>query len=256
MSDAPHDPRSDRDLGMDRVITRRDFLDGVALAIGTAAFAGKASAITTFAQDKPGYNPPTLTGMRGSHDGSYDYAHALRDGAANYLRSAGPVTNTRETVDLVVVGGGISGLSAAYFFRAKNPNARILILDNHDDFGGHAKRNEFRPQGHLFITNGGTAGIESPFDYSEQARGLLSELGIDPPTLEANSAKISDRTAFQGLQNSLFFDKETFGQDRLVVGVPGGRGGRGRGAATAGGWKEFLAQTPLSPQAQADIVRL
>jgi spermidine dehydrogenase len=242
----------DRELGMNRPITRRDFLDGVAVAAGGASLLSeKAAAATVFAQDRPGYNPPTLVGMRGSHDGSYDYAHALRDG-----KSVGTPAETGETYDLVVVGGGISGLAAAYFYRARtNSSAKILILDNHDDFGGHAKRNEFRPGGRLFITNGGTLGIESPFDYSNQARGLLSQLGIDPVALEEKSEKITDRTALQGLQNGFFFDKETFGADRLVVGLPGGR----RGAASPGAgatWKEFLAKTPLSDQAQADIARL
>ncbi len=243
----------DRELGMDRPITRRDFLDGVAVAVGGAGvLAGNAAAATAFAQDRPGYDPPTLTGMRGSHDGSYSYAHALRDG--NFWKTAGPPIDTRESYDLVVVGGGISGLAAAYFYRTKtNAAARILIIDNHDDFGGHAKRNEFRPGGRLLITNGGTLSIESPFDYSPEARGLLSELGIDPVVLEENSEKITDRSALQGLQNGFFFDRETFGTDRLVVGMPGGR----RGAAVTGTtWKEFLAKTPLSEQAQADIVRL
>ncbi len=241
---------SDRELGMDRPITRRDFLDGVAVAIGGASLlAEQARAATVFPQDRPGYDPPTLVGMRGSHDGSYDYAHALRDG-----KPVGTPVDTGETYDLVVVGGGISGLAAAYFYRARtNASAKILILDNHDDFGGHAKRNEFRPGGRLFITNGGTLSIESPFDYSKEARGLLSELGIDPVTLEEKSEKITDRTALQGLQNAVFFDKETFGTDRLVVGMPGGRRG---GAAASLTWKEFLAKTPLSEQAQADIARL
>ena len=144
----------DRELGMDRPITRRDFLDGVAVAIGGASLlASHAGAATVFPQDRPGYDPPTLTGMRGSHEGSYDYAHALRDG--NAFRDAATPTDTRETYDLVIVGGGISGLAAAYFYRARNASAKILILDNHDDFGGHAKRNEFRPGGRLLITNGG-----------------------------------------------------------------------------------------------------
>ncbi|MGP0070489.1 MAG: NAD(P)-binding protein [Bryobacteraceae bacterium] len=244
-------PQRDRELGMDRPITRRDFIDGVAVAIGSASLLSQsADAATVFPQDRPGYDPTTLTGMRGSHDGSYDYAHALRDGRV--FKNAAPPAHTGETYDLVVVGGGISGLAAAYFYRATNPAAKILILDNHDDFGGHAKRNEFRPNGRLFISNGGTLSIESPFDYSREARGLLTELGIDPVALVAKSEKITDRSALAGLQNGVFFDKETFGTDRLVVGLPGGR----RGGAGGGSLKEFLAKTPLSEQARADIVRL
>ncbi len=250
MSDKNEDLQRDRDLGIDRAITRRDFIDGVAVAIGSAALLNeRAQAAERFPQDQPGYNPATFTGMRGSHDGSYDYAHALRDGKA--LKNSSAPVNTREVYDLVVVGGGISGLAAAWFFRARIPSAKILILDNHDDFGGHAKRNEFRPGGRLLIANGGTQSIESPFDYSKEALGLMKELGIDPVALQAASAKISGRTAFQGLQIGVFFDKETFGTDRLVVGAPGGRGG-----AASLSWKEFLAKTPLSPEAQADIVRM
>ncbi|HTW67831.1 MAG TPA: NAD(P)-binding protein [Bryobacteraceae bacterium] len=246
------DPQRDRELGMDRPITRRDFLDGVAVAAGAAGLlAGNASAATAFPQDRPGYDPPVLTGMRGSHEGSYTYAHALRDGKV-FDHAAAPI-DTQETYDLVVVGGGISGLAAAYFFRARtHPSAKILILDNHDDFGGHAKRNEFRPGGRLFLCNGGTLSIESPFDYSKEARGLLTELGIDPVTLEAKSEMITDRTALHGLQNAFFFDKETFGTERLVVGMPGGQ----RDTAAGPAWKDFLARTPLSEKAQADIARL
>ena len=192
--------------------------------------------------------------MRGGHDGSYEVAHALRDGT--FWKTAGTPVNTRETYDLVVVGGGISGLAAAYFYRKHNPSARILIVDNHDDFGGHAKRNEFRPRGGLLLTNGGTMSIESPFDYSDVARGLLTELGIDPVKLEAESSKLADRTAFHGLQQATFFDKETFGEDRLVIGTPAG-GGRGRGGdGPAMSWSEWLSKTPFSAKAREDIRRL
>src|SRR5262245_40190473 len=129
-----------------------------------------------FAQDPSSYYPPALTGLRGSHDGSWELAHALRDGTL--WQQAGVVTDTRETYDLIVVGGGISGLAAAYFFRQRAGSAaKILILDNHDDFGGHAKRNEFRPGGRLLIANGGTAGISSPFPYSAEALGLMQAIG-------------------------------------------------------------------------------
>ncbi len=254
--DDDHDPAGDRELGMDQAITRRDFLNGMAIAVGGAM----ASAWTGFdarllaqraAQDAPGYYPPALTGMRGSHDGSFDVAHALRDGA--FWKKAGQPVDTRETYDLVIVGAGISGLAAAHFFRARfGRAARILILDNHDDVGGHAKRNEFRPGGQLWIANGGTAGISSPFPYSREARGLMKELGIDPAALSDKARQAPRPVAFEGLQSAVFFDKETFGEDRLVVGMPGG----GRRAGASSSWADFVARTPLSPEARRDIVRL
>ncbi len=252
---------SDRDLGMDRPIARRDFLNGIAIGVGGALSARMLAGIpgidamlaaAGLSQDSAGYYPPALTGMRGSHDGSYDVSHALKDG--RFWATAGQPVATGETYDLVVVGGGISGLAAAYFYRARVPSARILILDNHDDFGGHAKRNEFRPGGRLWIANGGTAGIESPFPFSKEALNLMLALGIDPVALSAEAGRAADRSVFQGLQNATFFDKETFGADRLVVGTPGR--GRGRSGAPAQTWEEFLAKTPLSPEAQKDIARL
>jgi spermidine dehydrogenase len=260
-------PARDRELGMDRPITRRDFLNGVAAGAGGVAagslfpgFARAARPTSNFSQDAPGYYPPALTGMRGSHDGSFATAHALRDG--KFWKMAGAPIDTRETYDLVVVGGGLSGLAAAYFYRAKNPAARILILDNHDDFGGHAKRNEFRCAGRLMLANGGTWAIESPFPYSREARGLMAELGIDPPRLET---KCHDRSAYHDLGAGCFFDRETFGVDRLVTGmpplVPASTSAASPGISSAqarhlSSWTEFLAKTPLSAEARRDIARI
>lgn len=247
----------DHELGMHRAITRRDFLNGIAVGAG-ATLAGawlpglaQAAEAARFAQDLTGYNPPALTGMRGSHPGSFDVAHALRDG--NFWQTAGKPIDTRENYDLIVVGAGMSGLAAAYFYRKQaGPSARILIIDNHDDFGGHAKRNEFRPGGRLLLANGGTVAIESPFPYSPQARGLLTELGIDPPALEKKGV---DREVYRGLGGSYFFDKETFGVDRLVTGLPGGSFGA-PSASSSKAWPEFLAKTPFSADAQRDIARI
>ena len=248
---------SDRELGMDRPITRRDFLNGVAIGVGGTlasawlpglAFGDQASLMA--AQDAPGYYPPALTGMRGSHPGSFEVAHSLRDGT--FWDTAGKPIETGEKYDLVVVGGGFSGLAAAYFYRKHaGASARILILDNHDDFGGHAKRNEFRPGGRLLLTNGGTWAIESPFPYSKEAAGLMAELGIDPPALEQ---KCADRDVYKGLGSACFFDKETFGTDRLVTGAPLGFHEAERSEGNP--WKDFLAKTPLSPEAQRDIARI
>jgi len=250
--------KNDRDLGMNRAIPRRDFLNGVSIAVGSTVMNGGfpglewiAEAVEEqFPQDKAGYYPPTLTGMRGSHDGSFEAAHLLRDG--DFWKNNRQPTSTGETFDLVVVGGGISGLAAAYFYRKKDPAARILVLDNHDDFGGHAKRNEFHHRERMLLANGGTVSIESPFPYSKEAHGLLSELGIDPAALEA---KCLDREVYKGLKPSVFFNKETFGTDRLVVGTPAGRFAS-PGAASAASWTEFVAKTPLPEAVQRDIVRV
>ncbi|MGC2475444.1 MAG: FAD/NAD(P)-binding protein [Candidatus Sulfotelmatobacter sp.] len=230
-------------------ITRRDFLNGVAIGTGAIVTSGwmpellRAAESELSAQDRPGYYPPALTGMRGSHPGSFETAHAVRDHAYSITN---PV-DTGEKYDLVVVGGGISGLAAAYFHRKHaGAKSRILILDNHDDFGGHAKRNEFRPGGRLLLANGGTVAIESPFAYSPEAHGLLTELGIDPPALEA---KCTDRSVYKGLKSAYFFDKETFGAERLAAGIPGP-------TSEAKDWADFLAKTPLSAAAQRDIVRI
>jgi len=245
----------DRALGMHRHITRRDFLNGMAVGMGGALanpwIGGLLSAqtLTASAQDRRGYYPPTLNGMRGSHPGAFEVAHSLRDGT--FWEKAGKPVETGEEYDLVVIGGGIGGLAAAYFYRKQaGPSVRILILDNHDDFGGHAKRNEFHLGGRMLLTNGGTVSIESPFPYSKEARGLLAELGIDPPALQK---KYENNHASGGLGFGYFFAKETFGTERLVTNAPGGSYGR-QGAS--GKWAEFLARTPLSAQAQQDIVRI
>ena len=252
-NDKDYNRARDRELGMDRDITRRDFLNGMAIGAGgvlaSAWLPGMLDAQTAATgQDALGYYPPTLTGMRGSHPGSFETAHAVRDG--DFWEKAGKPVDTGENYDLIVVGGGISGLAAAYFYRKQTPSVRILILDNHDDFGGHAKRNEFRPGGRLLLTNGGTVAIESPFPYSKQARELIAELGIDPPAFQK---EYTDRDAYQGMGFAYFFDKETFEAERLVTGAPSGSG---RGRTAGGKWADFLAKTPLSAEAQKDIVRI
>jgi spermidine dehydrogenase len=221
-------------------VERRDFLNGVALAV-PAAFLSPLDLLGQGAADAEAY-PPALTGMRGSHDGSWEIAHALRSGQRF---EAGRGADTGERYDLVVVGGGLSGLSAAHFFREKaGPEARVLVLDNHDDFGGHAKRNEFRVGERLLLVNGGVLEIESASRYRGEAARLLRVLGIDTARGKTASAAAAAVFESRGMGAGVFFDKETFGVDRLVA----GRGERP--------WPVFLAETPLSEGARRDIARL
>jgi spermidine dehydrogenase len=246
----------DRDLGLDRKITRRDFLDGVALTLGAALIPPSLWAATEDAPEKAkGYYPPALTGLRGSHPGSFEVAHGLRDGAA--WNEGGQPIDTKETYDLVIVGGGISGLAAAHFFRkSAGPNARILIIENHDDFGGHAKRNEFSVANRTLLGYGGTYSIESPAPYSKVAKALVTELGIDV----SSYPKFVNKTLYRslGLEQKVFFDKETFGSDKLV-GNPAAIFGSESGNLSAertDAWKQFIADAPIAEQSRHDLFRL
>jgi len=248
------DPR-DRELGMYRKITRRDFINGVAVTAGAAIMPWHLAASTSERQNSVGYYPPALTGMRGSHPGSFDAAHAHRDGT--FWDSAGKPEDTGESYDLIIVGGGISGLTAAHFFRkAVGNNARILILENHDDFGGHAKRNEFRIGNSFRLGFGGTFSIESPAPYSAVAKGVIEELGIDV----ASYPKYVDKNVYRslGLRPKIFFDKETFGADKLVINFNPRAGGESEDSGTESPklLKQFLADAPISEQAKRDLLSL
>lgn len=234
----------DSRLGLDRAITRRDFLDGVALAVGGAIVGPHLSPTLLHAaaplQAAAPY-PPALTGLRGSHVGSFEAFHALKDG--QYWASAPTPTDSGEEYDLIVVGAGISGLAAAHYFRKQRPDARILILDNHDDFGGHAKRNEFMHDGRLHIGYGGTQSIDSPAPYSGVARALIEELGID---VRRYLTEYLDRDLYSGLEleSGFFFDRERYGADRLL------KVDRRRPSDA------FIAAAPVSAATKRDLRRL
>jgi spermidine dehydrogenase len=228
----------DRRLGMDRSITRRDFLNGVGLGVAGSMLAPEL--VRAFEQEfaperAADYYPPTRAGMRGAHAGSFEVAHQLRDRKTWDLSGA---VNTGESYDLVIVGGGLSGLSAAYYFiRDVGRNCRVLVLDNHDDFGGHAKRNEFQYGGRMLALNGGTLNIESWHRYNEHATAVMHDIGIDIDRFLASNEKNRGLYRSCGLVNqATFFDKETWGADKLVV-----RHGSGRGNQYGA---DDLARTP------------
>ncbi|MFF2845998.1 NAD(P)-binding protein [Streptomyces sp. NPDC058001] len=244
---------------MKRRITRRDFLDGVAVTAAGAAVAAAAPGVAAASgggnhggshggshgghhgghHPKAPY-PPTQNGLRGQQAGSYDVAHSVRDGAFD----PGRITDTRESYDLVVVGGGLSGLAAAYFYRkAVGHRARVLILDALDDFGGHARRNEFQVGRTTLLSNGGTVNIDTPSTWSPEAYRLITrDLGVDLKALEA-TVKRDAYTPYK-LRSATLFNSERWGKDQLVI--------RESGES----WDSYVTKLPMSGASRAALVRL
>jgi spermidine dehydrogenase len=229
-------------------LSRRDFLNGIALTI--------ASGLTPAEQvaADPWRYPPALTGLRGQHPGSFEVAHEFARAGKRYVIDD---PTPEESYDLVVVGGGISGLAAAWFYRrAAGTDARVLILDNHDDFGGHAKRNEFTLDQRLFIGYGGSQSIQSPRTlYSPVAKGLLRDLGVDVERFEG----AFDRGLYSslGLSRGVFFAREAFGRDTLLPGdVLLKSTNELKLSSNAHSLSEFIAACPISDASKAQLLAL
>jgi spermidine dehydrogenase len=212
---------SDKQLGMHHTITRRDFVQGAAVAIGAAAQAGTLSlsqtatasaSVSEVAQGAmPADYPPIKTGMRGSHSGAYEIAHALAREGAEFPKPE-PI---QEHYDLIVVGAGISGLAATHYYQQQfGPDAKILLLENHDDFGGHAKRNEFHQSGDMVLSLGGTHNLEW-WSFSDNVEAFMAAHGVDPELMR----KQMDFAYGRDAPNSpaMWFDQETYGVSRLVT---------------------------------------
>ena len=197
---------------MKPIITRRNFINGTLMATGAIIVPFGCVSETVIDKLDPLYYPPARTGLRGSHPGSNTHAHSR---AWDKKSDWGPSTKLKETYDLIVVGGGISGLSAAYFFLQKyGLDKKVLILDNHDDFGGHAKRNEHTIDGEFRLGHGGSQSIDETNEMSEVVHTLLKEIGIELERF--NTAYDKDFYRRNNLGAVTYFNKETFGEDKVV----------------------------------------
>jgi spermidine dehydrogenase len=228
-------------------VTRRDFLDGMACAI----VAGAAPRPALSLEAAP--YPPARTGYGGSRPQDFAVAHGVRDGK-RYALDSRPVT---EQYDFIVIGAGIGGLASAHYLRRARPRARILILDNHDDFGGHARRNEFDVGGRRLLGYGGSESLEGiRRRWSSVARECVASIGVDVDRLE-RAFEVSLYPGL-GLSSGLFFPRETYGVDKLVTGDPVRQLPtdvppelhRGRPAA------EFLADCPVDEAQRAPLLDL
>ena len=177
--------------------------------------------------------------------------NSVREGRQDW----GPVEEPDSgSYDLVVVGAGISGLAAAHFYRKENPDARILILDNHDDFGGHAMRNEFDFGGRTLIGYGGSQSLEAPSGYSDVVSTLLGDLGVDVSRF--NTAYDQEFYRRNGLGAGVYFNREDWGVDRLVCHDLGGLESYLPLAPSELSAADAVAQMPMSDAARSEMLRL
>ncbi len=233
--------KSDNELGMNGSITRRDFIHDTGLAA-----LGLALPLHLSAQDErssaSAYYPPTQTGLRGSHPGSFESAHRLAREGKGFPEPR----DLDEEYDLVVVGAGISGLAAAHFYRKRyGEDARILLLENHDDFGGHARRNEFHQGGEMRLALGGTHNLEY-WSFSKTVKELMTELGVDVEEMLEHKEFEYGSDGPNG--PAMFFDEETYGRNVLVPRCDFTRG-------KTGAQDETIDSFPISKEAREQLKR-
>ena len=193
-------------------ITRRDFVNGTLLATGTSLLPTEATSHAGTDRLEHSNYPPARTGLRGSHPGANTHAHSR---ALDKKTDWGAPAVLKETYDLVVVGCGLSGLAAAYFYqKTHGTDKKVLILDNHDDFGGHAKRNEHHINGQTVLGYGGSQSLVNTQHAGRPVLSLLKDIGVDLDRFKtAYDFTFHKRNRLEAVT---YFNNRTFGEDKIV----------------------------------------
>src|SRR5271163_4428648 len=230
-------------------ITRRDFLNGTLLASGAVLLSGACPFQLMAAEDWNG--APGIGDYADANCNTHQImadGHAIRDHVFDTTRA--PIQETGETYDCVIVGGGISGLSAALFYqraREKGTGAKksCLVLENHPIFGGEAKRNEFNVDGQHLIASQASAMWFQPMPGSF-LQGFYDSVGIDPREFkyQQNSGGIATGVTphtDDGSNFGLFF---------------GPADGRSEGTWLTDPWTKKLEGAPIAPEAKRELMAM
>lgn len=239
-------------LGMDKKITRRDFLN--ASLIGAGAFLlDMPSPVRLFA-GAGGWDGYGGTGdYSGSHGDTGDVvlsAHKIRDGG--YDIHSRDIIDTGEVFDLAIVGGGLSGLGAAFYFKkAAGAKKKCIIIENHNIFGGEANRNEFAVNGQLLIGPQASNSFVVIDDPEVPGYEIYSELGV--PARFKYSEPDSSR-------KKLYFDRTNYGFMLWYDNVPGfgyffENPLTGTPELALDIWERKLENTPFNEKAKQDFFK-
>jgi spermidine dehydrogenase len=248
LMDAPRNrsSRSQQDdrLGMNEPVSRRDFLNGALLVGAGILLRGQAFAEMSADDDWTGYGG--IGDYRLSNGDTYEVmttGHAMRDGA--FERRFASAIDTREIYDLVVVGGGISGLAAAVFFQ-KNTGGRCLVLDNHAMFGGEAKRNEFLVDGQVVVAHQASAIFLVPQrgGYTDRFYDLI---GMD--------RRAFDYQRWRGPSPELPVSQSPYGDSTSYGFYFGPQFGQQHGVWVIDPWGRKLEGAPLGDDVKAELMR-
>jgi spermidine dehydrogenase len=243
--------REDKSLGMNRSISRRDFLNSTLLASGSLLMTSAAPLqLLAEEEDWTGYGGiGEYSKSNGNTLEVLAAGHRIRDG--EFDRLPADVIDTGEIFDCVIVGGGISGLAAALFFLRKGGrNRTCLVLDNHPVFGGEAKRNEFMVDGHRLMAHQGSAVYFVQYPHSFLAR-FYESIGLKEPRLQyqkwagpakemALSKTPYDMVGAEPATYGLFFG-EKFGQKP--------------GTWLVDPWGKKLQGAPISESARTELLK-
>jgi spermidine dehydrogenase len=161
-------------------ISRRDFVNGTLVGFGTALLTSNIPAIAD-SNVTPGVFSDSWTGYGGIGDYANsngnvaavrEAAHLIRDGITPQLMEN--IEDTGEEYDMVIIGGGFSGIGAAYQFHKKyGDGKKCLIIENHPVFGGEAKQNEFEVDGYKLYGPQGSNDFGPP---NKDDKGLIADI--------------------------------------------------------------------------------
>jgi spermidine dehydrogenase len=252
-------PHSDKILGLDEPITRRDFLDGTLLAGGGLLIGSVCPFLDThaaFATSDPGWigygGEGDYNASAGNTEEVVKNAHAVRDGAYDKLPS--DVLETGEIYHCAIIGGGFSGLSAALFFNQKaGPNRNCLILDNAKMFGGVAKRNEFVVDGHRLYAPQASVHFQRPYPQSF-LQSVYDAVGLD-------WSAFKEYQDWQGPSPQINLPRSAYGTG-TIEGRPafgfffGAKYLRQPGMWVIDPWGKDLEGTPFSERTRKEMLKL